>query len=360
MKSFEYNSNPARVLFGQGRVQNLPQELQKLGVKAPFLLSAHGQSELASTLCSMLGSSSTPAAGVYNKATMHTPSHITEEALSLLESKHADSVVSIGGGSTIGLGKALSERSGIAHICIPTTYAGSEMTPILGETVDGKKVTHSDPTILPAVVIYDVNLTMTLPPSLTASSGVNAIAHAIETLYAPNTNPILDLLALEAIEALVESLPVLIEGPRSVSAREQAQYGAWLCGMCLGASGMGLHHKLCHTLGGSFNLPHSETHTVVLPHALAYNAPKIPKVMARLTKVVPNGNGDAIEGLNQLLDQLKVTRALSKLGMKEEDVKTAAKIACSAQYPNPRALEESKISELLRRCWSGEPARADL
>ena len=291
---------------------------------------------------------------------MHTPASVTEEALDYARKSQADCVVSIGGGSTTGLGKAISIRTGLPHISIPTTYAGSEMTPILGETQDGKKTTRSDPKILPGTVLYDVDLTMTLPKGLSATSGVNAIAHAVEALYARNTNPIISLLALEGTKALAESLPEIITDPQSRSARERAQYGAWLCGTCLGSVGMALHHKLCHTLGGSFNLPHAETHTIVLPHALSYNAPAIPDAMSRLATVLPGSNGDATKGLNVLLESLEVKRGLKEFGMKEEDIDRAAEIAVSNPYWNPRPVEEGPIRELIRRAWAGEPAKADL
>lgn len=183
----------------------------------------------------------------------------------------------------------------------------------------------------------------------------------VEALYARNTNPIISLLALEGIQALASSLPEIVATPSDVPARQRALYGAWLCGTCLGAVGMALHHKLCHTLGGSFNMPHAETHTVILPHALAYNAPKIPQVMDKLAGVLPGSDGDAIKGLNLLLEKLKVKRGLGDFGFKEEDVDRAADIAVGHNpYWNPRALEKGPVRELLRRAWAGEPARADL
>ncbi|RMZ80726.1 hypothetical protein DV738_g2594, partial [Chaetothyriales sp. CBS 135597] len=338
MEAFEYNFNPGRVVFGAGSVQKLPDELKKLGLKAPLLLSTPGRVSQVENVAAILSGASIKPAGVYSNATMHTPTHITQEAMAFLSSKSADSVVSIGGGSTIGLGKAISVRTGLPHICITTTYSGSEVTPILGETEDGRKSTRSDPKIFPGIVIYDVNLTLTLPAALTATSGVNAIAHGVEALYAKNKSPITSLLAVEG----------------------KALYGAWLCGVCLGTSNMALHHKLCHTIGGSFNLPHAETHTIVLPHALSYNAPAVPDAMAKLATALPDSDGDAIKGLNTLLERLKVKRALKDFGMKEEDIDKAAEIAVSNQYPNPRPLDKVKIREVIRRCWAGEPARQDL
>jgi alcohol dehydrogenase class IV len=360
MEAFEYNANPSRVVFGPGSIKKLPAELQRLNLSSPLLLSTAQQVSQAGDLEKILKDASITPAGTYSNATMHTPSNITEEAMEFLKSKSADSVVSIGGGSTIGLGKAISVRTGLPHICIPTTYAGSEMTPILGETQDGKKTTRSDPKILPGTVIYDVDLTMTLPASLSATSGVNAIAHAVEALYAKNKNPIISLMAVEGTKALAESLPTIVEDPQNQAARERAQYGAWLCGVCLGSSAMALHHKLCHTLGGSFNLPHAETHTIVLPHALSYNAPAIPEAMKALAEALPGSEGDATKGLNLLLEKLKVKRALKDFGMEESGIDKAADIAVSNQYPNPRSVERDPIRELIRRAWAGESARADL
>lgn len=182
----------------------------------------------------------------------------------------------------------------------------------------------------------------------------------VEALYARNTNPIINLLALEGTKALASSLPEIVENPSSPSARSQALYGAWLCGTCLGSVGMSIHHKLCHTLGGSFNLPHAETHTAVLPHAISYNAPRIPEAMKKLADALPESNGDAIHGLNVLLSKLKVKRGLKDFGMKEEDIDKAADIAVSNPYWNPREIERAPIRELIRRVWAGEPAKADL
>ncbi|EEU35426.1 uncharacterized protein NECHADRAFT_51238 [Fusarium vanettenii 77-13-4] len=354
---FEYNANPARVIFGSGTIQKLPSELSKLGASRPLLLSTPHQTAQAQDVSNILQGK---IAAVFSEARMHTPTDVTQRACDLATSSKADALISIGGGSTIGLGKAISIRTGLPHIAIPTTYAGSEVTPILGETADGRKETRSDPKILPRVVIYDVDLTLTLPVGLTATSGVNAIAHAVEALYARNSNPIISLLAVEGVKALATSLPELIRDPTSKSARSSALYGAWLCGTCLGSVGMSLHHKLCHTLGGSFDLPHAETHTIVLPHALSYNAPKVPEAMKLLAEALPESNGDAIKGLNVLLGKIKVERSLKALGMKASDVEKAADIAISKPYWNPREVERMAIREVIRRAWAGEDARADL
>ncbi|WEW59696.1 hypothetical protein PRK78_005176 [Emydomyces testavorans] len=380
MEAFEYNVNPARVIFGFGTIKQLPDEIARLNVSSPLLLCTPQQVQQADDLKNLLKGK---VAGVFPKATMHTPTHITDNALEYAKAQHADSIISIGGGSTIGLGKAISVRTGLPHICIPTTYAGSEMTPILGETADGVKKTRSDPKILPGTVIYDVDFTMSLPVAMSATSGVNAIAHAVrfmlqspqgyrmevtmlislplvEALYARNGNPIIRLLAIEGVRSLATALPEIVRDSSSREARSLALYGAWLCGTCLGSVGMSIHHKLCHALGGSFDLSHAETHTAVLPHAISYNAPCIPETMKALADVLPDSEGDAIRGLNVLLTKLEVKRALRDFGMKEEDIDKGAEIAVSNPYWNPREIQKEPIRELIRRVWAGEEARADL
>ncbi|KAA8908224.1 putative maleylacetate reductase [Sphaerosporella brunnea] len=359
MEPFIYTQNPSRVIFGSGTLKQLPDELKRQSLSKPLLLSTPEQVSQAQKLESLL--TGVTVAGTFSQATMHTPAEVTEKALEFLKAVGADSLVSIGGGSTIGLGKALSIRTGLPHICIPTTYAGSEMTPILGETAAGVKKTRSDPKIIPGTVVYDVDLTMTLPVGMSCTSGVNAIAHAVEALYATNANPVTSMLALEGIRSLATALPQVVASPQSPEARQLALYGAWLCSACLGTVGMSLHHKLCHTIGGSFNLPHAQTHTIVLPHALAYNFPKLkPDVQKRLGDAFPESNGDPVRGLNVLLEKLDVERALKAYGMKEEDIDKAADLAVANPYANPRKVVRDEIREVIRRAWAGEPAKQDL
>ncbi|EPE03990.1 maleylacetate reductase [Ophiostoma piceae UAMH 11346] len=365
--------NVPRVIFGRGTLAKLPEEVALLGGQAPFLLSTPQQTDQLETIRKILSSSSETSiagagkvtvAGSFTEATMHTPVRITDKAIDTLKSLSADLIISIGGGSTIGLGKAISIRTGLPHLCIPTSYAGSEMTPILGETADGRKTTRSDPRILPRTVIYDVDLTGTMPATMRATSGINALAHAVEALYSRDASPVVTSMAVEAVRSLSQSLPKVTDDNSDAEARSKAQedalYGAWLCGMCLGNVSMSIHHKLCHALGGSFNLPHGETHTAVLPHSLSYVAPKIGPVMAQLASAIPGSNGDAMVGLNSLLAKLPVKLALKDYGFKEEDIDKAADIALSQPYWSPRPLERDAIREVVRRIWAGEPARADL
>ncbi|KAG6846941.1 hypothetical protein H0H93_010984, partial [Arthromyces matolae] len=275
----------------------------------------------------------------------------------------ADCVVSVGGGSTIGLGKAIALRTDLPQIVIPTTYAGSEATPIIGQTESGLKTTQKTLKVLPEVIIYDVDLTLSLPPRMSVTSGINAIAHAVEALYSKEANPIIDLLAQEGIKGIASALPTIVRGQSEseesvlLEARSNALYGAWACGTCLGAVGMSLHHKLCHTLGGTFNLPHAETHTVILPHAIAYNTPyavsAMAKVASSLLSGVSNASASAAQGLYDLAKDLGAPYSLKELGMKEEDLEKAAEIAVKNPYPNPAPLEKERILKLLTDAWAG-------
>ena len=350
MKSFSHTSLPSRVIFGSGTLTGLADEIRRLGCSRALVLSTPQQEQDAKALAVRIGP---PAVGLYANATMHTPVAVTEAALAMARDLKADVTVALGGGSTTGLGKAIALRTDLPQIVIPTTYAGSEATPILGETKDGLKTTQRSMKVLPEVILYDVDLTLGLPVGLSVTSGMNAIAHAVEALYAHDANPITSLMAEEAIRALAHALPAIVKEPKNTVARSEALYGAWLCGICLGTVGMALHHKLCHTLGGTFDLPHAETHTVVLPHATAYNAPATPEAMTRLARAL--GVTDPVRGLYDLEVALRVPTSLKQLGMPQEGLDKVADLALANPYWNPRPLERSAIRALLENAWAGRP-----
>jgi len=349
--SFVYQSQPTRVVFGRGASDTVDSEAERLRLRRVLMLSTPEQTGLAQKVSDRLGARS---AGVFSGAQMHTPLNVTQAALEQVKSLDVDGVVSVGGGSTTGLGKAIALRTDLPQIVIPTTYAGSEMTPLIGETVDGVKRTLRDPKVLPEVVLYDVDLTLSLPLGPTAASALNAIAHAAEALYAPDGNPVVSLMAEEGVRALVEALPRLVEDERDLQARSAALYGAWLCACCLGACTMGLHHKLCHTLGGLFDLPHAQMHAVLLPHALAYNAPAIPDALQRLARAT--GAADPLVALRGLSALCGLPSSLRELGMPEAGIEQAVQLALANPYRNPRPVEGPALRELLQKAWSGAPA----
>jgi maleylacetate reductase len=288
---------------------------------------------------------------------MHVPIEVAREARTYARRIGADCVVAIGGGSTIGLGKAIALETESSMVAIPTTYAGSEMTPIYGITEAGLKRTGVDARVLPKTVIYDPSLTLGLPVALSVTSGINAIAHAAEGLYSRDANPITMLMAEEGIRALIDSLPIIYGDAGNIAARTQALYGAWLCGSVLGQVGMSLHHKLCHTLGGSFGLPHAETHTVVLPHALAYNYRQALPAMQRMSRAMHGEQPPSF--LYRFAAANGARTSLRQLGLQEADIERAADIAMANPYWSPRPLEHAAIVRLLRRAFEGLPPEID-
>jgi maleylacetate reductase len=348
MRNFSYSSNPARVLFGVGTSERVREEVERLGRSRVLLLASPRLSTVAARIAEVLGPL---VVARFGDAAMHTPVEVTERAMALLREHDVDGVVAIGGGSTTGLAKALALRTGVDQVILPTTYAGSEVTPVLGETADGVKTTQSSPDILPETVIYDVDFTLNLPVPLSVASGVNALAHAVEALYSPDVNPVVGAVALDAIGTIARALPRVVADPSDVDARGELLQGAWLAGTCLSTVAMGLHHKLCHTLGGSFGLPHAETHTVILPHAMAYNASAAPDVMRRIAEAL--GVNDAPTGVFDLIESVNGPTSLRELGMKAGDLGKAVELATAKPYPNPRELTTSGIAELLDNAWNG-------
>jgi alcohol dehydrogenase class IV/protocatechuate 3,4-dioxygenase beta subunit len=349
MRSFVYSSHPSRVVFGAGTLRRLPDEVRRLGGTRVLLLARGGTGEAARQWLGAL------CVAQFRDAAMHTPVEVTERARAVLREHGADCLVSVGGGTGTGLGKALAVRTGLPHVAVPTTYAGSEVTPVLGETEGGTKSTRSAPGILPETVVYDVELTLGLPVPVSVASGVNAMAHAVEALYSPDANPVIDGFALQALRGMAGALPRIAQNPSDVDAREAALRAAWLAGTCLAGVGMGLHHKLCHVLGGTFDLPHAQTHAVVLPHAMAYNASAAPDAMRRIAEAL--GTGDAPTGVYDLVAALDGPASLGALGMPEAELSRAALLAnagaTTAPYPNPREVTVAGMERLLRDAWSG-------
>jgi len=352
VRAFTHNALPGRVVFGAGSLAKLSEEIERLGARRALVLCTPQQREQAQDVAARLG---TRCAGIFDQAVMHVPIETARAARAEARRLDADCAVAVGGGSTTGLGKAIALESSLPILAIPTTYAGSEMTPIYGITEDGLKKTGRDARVLPRTVIYDPTLTLGLPTGLSATSGMNAIAHAVEALYAEDANPISSMLAAEGIRALRQGLPRVVAEPLDLEGRSRCLYGAWLCGAVLGSVGMALHHKLCHTLGGSFNLPHAETHTVVLPHAVAYNRAAAPEAM-KLAAAALDAE-DAARALYALARELGAPLALKDIGMRESDLDRAAEIATKSPYYNPRPVEYGAIRKLLDDAYHGrEPA----
>ena len=346
---FDVSGSPARIVFGRGARARTPEILAEIGATRALVLSTEAQKEAADEFACSLGKS---CLGVFAGAVMHTPVEATEAAMEIVRDQRVDCVVAFGGGSTVGLSKAIAWRTDLPQVALPTTYAGSEVTNILGQTENGAKTTLKSPKVIPEVVIYDAELTLTLPVAMSVTSGLNALAHAVEALYARDRNPLSNLAAAEGARAIVEALPRIAENPADIDARERAFCGSWLCGTVLGQVGMALHHKLCHTLGGLFDLPHAETHTIVLPYATAYNAAAVPELLAPLSAAL--GGGDPGEALWSLAGKLGAPRSLESIGMPADGIAKAAEEAAANPYWNPRPVERAPIEALIRAAFKGE------
>lgn len=350
---FIYTSRPARIVFGAGTLQHLGQEVDALGLRKVLVLATPGHAGDAQRVAALLGAR---AAGVFAKARMHVPAEVAREGCAVARQAGADGTVAIGGGSTVGLGKAIALELGLPLLAIPTTYAGSEVTTMYGITEGGTKRTGIDARVLPRTVIYDPELTLTLPAALSVTSGINAMAHAVEGLYSREGSPIVDLMAEQGIATLANALPRIVTDGSDLDARADALRGSWLCGTVMGSVPMALHHKLCHTLGGTFDLPHAQTHSIVLPHALAYNAPAVPEAMHAIARALRTD--DAPRGLYELALRGGVPVALRDIGMRESDLDRAADLALANPYWNPRPIERSGIRELLQHAFEGRAPNA--
>ena len=348
MSGFVHEALPMRVVFGAGGLGRVVDEVEHLALARVLVLATPEQRGLAEQVATLLGDR---AVGIFDQARMHVPVATVDKAAEVVDALGADGCVAVGGGSTIGLGKALALRYALPAVAVPTTYAGSEMTPIWGLTEDGRKQTGRDRRVLPRSVVYDPELTLTLPAAVSGTSGLNAIAHAVEALYAPDGTPIIAAVAEQGVRDLATALPAVIADPGDRDARARALQGAWLCGACLGATTMGLHHKLCHVLGGMLDLPHAETHAIVLPHVAAYNLAAAPEADAVLRRALDTS--DVPAALRRLGVRVGVPDGLRALGVDRGDLARVADEVLAAPYSNPVAPTRADLESILEAAWRG-------
>jgi len=352
--AFVHTEVDNRVVFGTGTRWSVADELDRLGVRRAAVISGKRSGELAEALANTCGER---AVAVLPHATMHVPTELAERTAHMVSDLGTDAIVAIGGGSAIGLAKAVARRTAVVILAVPTSYSGSEMTPIWGETSNGIKTTGRSAEVKPRTVIYDVELTMSLPAAFTVTSAVNAIAHAIEGLYAPDASPIRRLVAEEGITKAVAAMPRAVATPGDRGARTALLGAAWMCATVLASTTMGLHHKLCHVLGGTLNLPHAEAHTVVLPHVMAYNL--LPGVEARARAARAIGHPDPANALWQLVASAGGPRSLGELGMTTADIPMVVEQVTSATFSNPRTVGPDALAGLLRRAVAGDTPVGD-
>jgi len=347
--TFDHRTLGQRVMFGSGQATpHLRSAVHDLSATTPMVVAADTDHALADSVLGDLD-----VAVRFDDVRPHVPIDQAEQARHLARDSGADLLISIGGGSTTGLAKAVALTTGLPIVAVPTTYAGSEATNVWGVTDAARKTTGQDDRVLPHTVVYDAELTRTLPRELSVASICNALAHCIDSLWAPRANPISAALSVEAVRALAVALPEVADRPDAIAGREQAFYGAYLAAVAFASAGSGLHHKICHVLGGRFDLPHAQTHTIVLPHVLAFNAPCAPAAATRIAAAL--GVADPVEGLRTLLKSVAAPTALRDVGLSETDIDEAVELILPVvPDSNPHPVSRSELSRLLHNAWSGE------
>ncbi|HEU5158715.1 MAG TPA: maleylacetate reductase [Streptosporangiaceae bacterium] len=355
MEVFDHAEAGPRVVFGAGALAEVPAEAARLGARRVLLIAGRHEKTYADGLAPALA----PVARIED-VVVHVPAETAAAGAAAATDAGADLIVCLGGGSATGLAKAIARQTGIAILAVPTTYAGSELNPVWGLTAEGRKTTGRDPRVLPRVVVYDPELTLSLPPQVSAASGMNAIAHAVEALYAPDAAPETKSEAEEGIGILAAALPTVVARPGDLPARTAALRGAWRCGAALAGAAMGIHHTICHVLGGAYGLPHAETHAAVLPHTVACVEAFAPTAMARLAAALGAAR-DPAKALWDLTARLGAPTSLAQLGFRHEDVEAAADLVVAAAarkgLAEPRPVEREWVAELLLGAWDG--ARPD-
>ncbi|KFU81871.1 Alcohol dehydrogenase, class IV [Amycolatopsis lurida] len=348
MSAFTYDVLPGRVVFGPGVARTrLRVEADAFDARRILLIAAESEADLARDLCAPFADR---IAVTFSEVRPHVPIEVAERAREAAAG--ADLMLCVGGGSTTGTAKAVALTTGLPIIAVPTTYAGSEVTPVWGLTEKSRKTTGTDPRVLPRTVVYDPELTRTLPVELSVASGLNAMAHCVEAFWAPRRNPVSSAVAEDGIRHLAAGLPSVAADGADSEARGELLLGAYLAGSAFAAAGSGLHHKICHVLGGAFDLPHARTHAIVLPHVLAFNAPYAPEAVSRIASALDSP--EPAQGLRRLGEKLGVPAGLRDLGLRENDTETVLDdILALAPADNPRPVTAEGISRLLRAAWAG-------
>jgi len=354
---FEYTGFPSHVVFGVGSTERwqLARVIDALGAKRILLIAAEPERALADRIADALG---TRIAGRFSNIRAHVPIEIARQAREAARATQADCLLCVGGGSTTGTAKAVAMESGVDIVAVPTTYAGSEVTPIWGLTENGRKTTGVDLRVLPKLVIYDPALTVSLPAELSAVSGLNALAHCAEALWTAKRNPITSLIAEEGIRALAAGLPAILADRADLDARSHALYGAWLAGHAFATAGSGIHHKICHVLGGAYDLPHAETHAVVLPYATSLAAPPLDGVDARIVAALGGDGDSAAEAIFAFERKLGAPVSLRQLGLPESELAKAGELVAEAFAALPEPPSRPAIDALLRSAFDGAPPRS--
>jgi alcohol dehydrogenase class IV len=344
---FVHAALSARAIFGKGQIGRLGGELELLKISRALLICTPRGEQRYASIVDELGARS---AGIFAKAEPHCPEPVAAAAVEAMAAARADGVVTVGGGSTIGLGKYIAAKTGRPFVAVPTTFSGSEMTPLYGLKIGLEKRTWVDPAAKPRTVIYDPELVASLPTHEAATTGMNGLAHCIEALYPAVPNPLARLMALEGIAAFAAGLRGITSRNDEVS-HSCALYGGFIGGLLVSMVGIGLHHRICHVLGGRFGVPHGESNSVILPHVTAFNAPALGEDASAIARAMDRN--DAGVAMFEIAESLGVPRSLRELGLPKDQLDGVASEVLAKPLHNPRPLTIEAVRRLLENAWQG-------
>ena len=340
--SFIHDSPPQRVVFGAGRIASIADETARLGISRALVIATPGSgARLGARVAGWLGARS---AGLHAPAVVHVPRAVAEAGLAAAKAARADGLIAAGGGSAIGLAKIIARDTALPIVALPTTYSGSEATPIWGTSEGERKTTGRDIKVVPRTVIYDSELTLDLPAPVTAASAMNAIAHCVEGLWVPERTPVTVAYATEAMRRFGAHLPRAVAHGSDLNARGECLIAAWLAGAVL-TGGTGLHHKLAHVLGG-YGLPHAETHAILLPHVARFNLAEAPEAHARLADAL--GSGDPADALLRMVQEFPIPHRLREVGFDAGKIDDAAAQVAALAIKAPRPVSADDTRGILK------------
>jgi maleylacetate reductase len=347
---FIHEIRSPRVVFGRDSVAKVTDEVDRIGGQRVLLIGNPRRTGMQRVLA---GGLEPRVVGIFDRVQEHVPVQVAEQAASTAASLDVDLLLPVGGGSAIGTAKAVARRTGLPILAVPTTYSGSEMTPIWGETKDQVKFTGRDTAVVPSTVVYDPNLSESMPADIRAASGLNALAHCAEAMYAPDCSPLVRAAALEGARALTRGLRCSRDAPEDANAAEDILYGAWLAGVALSGASMGLHHKLCHVLGGQQRLSHGALHSVLLPYVLAYQQPAAAAALDAFAAAI--GDGDAAQAVWDLGRRLGTPTSLSAIGFSRSGIQDVIDAVMAAPPKGARCVESAALRDLLECATRGLP-----
>jgi maleylacetate reductase len=352
-----------QIHFGRGTLARVRAIVRDLGGRRVMLVTTRSRAESAEARRLVTGLGPV-VESVFAEARAHVPTAVVQAALQQARRDGVDTIVSFGGGSCADLGKAVCyfteqeagtpgasffDRPALPHIAVPTTYSGAEVTPYFGMTDEHtrRKSGAGGPTIAPAAVVYDPEVTLSTPPRISAETGMNALAHCVEAAYSPARTPEAEAVAIAGAARIFRALPQVIARPGDLGARTEMLAAAALAGRCLQNASMGVHHGLAQLLGGRTAIAHGLANGVLLAHAVRFNADAVPDELDRLARAL--SVADVATAIDELRATLGLPGSLAECGVTDDDLDAVARLAESspAVAANPKPVSAADARAIL-------------